>query len=246
MKKRKVIYIISLAIMISAAAGVLNMKVSIQQGIDGNLRRIEMPLYAKWIGFLARHYEYARLAREITASCRTDEEKALAILKWTNKNIRQEIPKGFSVVDDHILNIIIRGYGSEDQSQDVFTTLCSYSRLTAFWMRIESNDRNVRYPISFVKLDGKWRVFDSYRGIYLKNREGAIASIEDMIQDRSIIENAKVDNISYNGIPYKEFLYNIKPIGPRGTLRPDKQKPMRRILFAIKKMIGLEAEEKDE
>ena len=49
-------------------------------GLDGHYRLVRMPLYVKWTEFLARYYEYARLAREITSGCKTDDARALAAL----------------------------------------------------------------------------------------------------------------------------------------------------------------------
>ncbi|MCX5677975.1 MAG: transglutaminase-like domain-containing protein [Candidatus Omnitrophica bacterium] len=224
-----------LLILAAAAAAVLTIDVSIKQGVDGRVREIHMPLYAKGAEFLTRHLEYIRLAKDVTAGCSTDEQKVLAILKWTRENIK-EIPPGMPVIDDHILNIIIRGYGVQEQFQDVFTTLCAYSGVPAFWGRVYGEDRKVKYTLSFVTLDKKLRVFDAYYGKYFRNKEGKIASVEDISGDHSIVSGGDVDSIFIKGVPYKTFYYNLDQIEEQMKFRTQKQMPLRRILFEFGKI----------
>lgn len=241
MRKNKLILTGICICLILAAGMTMNMEVSIRQGINGRIREIKMPLYIKAMEFLTRHYEYQRIAKEITKGCNTEEEKVLAILKWTHENIKP-LPLGMPMVDDHILNIIIRGYGAADQSEDVFANLCSYAGIPSFYMLIRANDRKIRYPLSFVKIDGKWQVFDSYYNIYFRTKTGEIASVDDIIADKSIVRDADIAGIVIGEVPYKEFYYSLKPIGSVGTLRPDKQMPLKRIVFEIKKALGMEKE----
>lgn len=219
------------------AGAVLNMETSITQGVDGQYRKIMMPLYVKWIEFLGRHYEYSRIAKEITAGCRTEEEKALAILKWTGENIDKDMAEEMPVVDDHILNIIIRGYGTNDQFQDVFTALCVYSGIPAFWKKAYDSKHAAWIPLSFVKLGGRWRVFDAYHGMYFRNTKGEIAGAEDIAADKSIVRDESIDRLEYNGVPYKEFYYNLEPVKAPAVLRAEKQMPMNRIIYEIRRKI---------
>lgn len=223
---------------------VMNTEVFILQSVDGRIHQVRMPLYAKASEFLSRHYEYRRLAKEITSGCRTEEEKALAILAWTHKNIKP-MPSNTPVVDDHILNIIIRGYGIPGQSQDVFTNLCVYAGIPAFCMLVDSDGGRARYPLSFVRLGGKWRPFDSYYDRYFRTRTGDIASVEEIMADRSIVDNAYMADTMVGGAPYKEFYHNLKPIEDTGTLRAEKQMPPKRAIFEVKKALGIEKEELD-
>ena len=133
---------------------ILNIGTSINVGIDGHYRHIRMPLYVKWTQFLARHYEYERISKEIVKGCKTDEEKALAILKWTRESLK-DVPPGMHIYDDHILNIIIRGYAVPEQFQSVFTVLCSYAGVQAFYERAYSEGRKSKYYLSFVKIGGR-------------------------------------------------------------------------------------------
>jgi hypothetical protein len=242
--RNKRIVVLSVLLIFTAALA-LNVEVSIRQGIDGREREIRMPLYVKMTEFLARHFEYSRIAREITKGCSTDEEKVLALFNWTHENIR-EVPEGMPVVDDHILNIIIRGYGMADQSQDVFTTLCAYSHISAFWALVHDTAQRVRYPLSFVRLNGKWRVFDAYRKVYFRTRDGDIASVEDLMRDPSLVEGKGADGIEIGGVPYKELFHSLRPVREGRMLRAQKQMPCARLLFEVKKLCGATAETRDE
>lgn len=224
----------------------LNLDVSIHQGINGHYRYVHMPLYVKWTQFLARHYEYAKLAREVTHGCKTDEEKTLAILKWTKENIK-DTPPGMPMVDDHILTIIIKGYGSPRQFQDVFATLCAYAGLPAFWDEFYDKNRKAKYSISFVKIDGKWKVFDAYYDLYFRNAKGEIASIDDIIDDPSVVSGDRVDNLFIGDIPYKDFYYKLflDPIEKHMTLRSYRQMPLRRIFYEARRALRIEKEESD-
>jgi len=224
-------------IIVITAFIILNVDVSIRRGVNGTYQEVHMPLYVKWIQFLARHYEYTRIAKEITAGQKLDEEKVLALFQWTHENIRPITPD-MPRMDDHILNIIIRGYGTSEQAQDVFVNLCVYAGMPAFWQRICDKDRRVRYSLSFVKIDGKWRVFDVYFNKYFRTSDGRIASIDDLISNKALLDNAGLDDIIVGGIPYKELYYNLSQFAVPPTLRSEKQMPFKRILFELKKILN--------
>jgi hypothetical protein len=226
------------AVLFTAVSVILTMNVSITQGVNGKYREIHMPLYAKWIEFLSRHYEYSRITKEITAGRTSDKDKALAMLQWTHENIRP-VPEGMPIVDDHILNIMIRGYGNSEQAQDVFVNLCSYAGLPAFWQRFYSKNGKTRYALSFVRMDGRWRVFDAYYNKYFRLRDGTIASVNDIIADRGLLDSKGMDAIIVNGVPYKEFYDNLESFTIPSTLRSEKQMPLKRIIFEFKKLIKI-------
>jgi hypothetical protein len=237
MMKRILIWLL---VLISIFA-ILNFPATTKQGVNYELRILKIPLYIKIIEYVDRDYHYRVLTKGITANCRTEEEKVIAIFDWVAKNIHK-VPEGFDVVDDHILNIIIRRYGTANQAQDVFTALSAYAGFPSFWEDIFDKDRKAHYPLSFVKLKGSWRVFDAYYGKYFRTTSGAIASIDDILNDKSLVSGDDIDKLSYRGVPYEEFYYNLKPIGKLGTLRPEKQMLLKRVLFEAKKMLGIEVE----
>ncbi len=239
-KKLKFIFISLLSITIIGA--VLNLNTSITVGKDWQCRQIKMPLYIKWTEFLARHYEYGRMAKEITAGYDDNGKEVLALLRWTHQNIK-DVPPGMPVMDDHILYIIVRGYGVPEQFQDVFTTLCTYAGIPAFWRKIRDREHKTTYPISFVLLNGKWRVFDAYRARYFIADNGEIASVEDILKKPSLVKGDDIDHIYIDGVPYKEFFNNMGPVSRPQTLRAEKQMPLHRIVYETKRAFKLEKDD---
>lgn len=214
---------------------ILNMPVTSQQGVNYAVKTLKMPLYIKIIEFLDRDYHYKELARRICQEYRSDEDKVLAIFAWTQQNIKTNIPEGWPVIDDHVWHIIIRGYGANDQFQDVFTTLCNYAKLDAFFCRLSKNSRE-KITFSFVRLRKEWSVFDAYNGIYFKNKKGELANIKDLLSGEwqlvSITESTPFD-YQY----YKDYFKNLYSINYDDWIftRPAIQSPLRRFLYQIKR-----------
>jgi hypothetical protein len=148
--------------------------VTTQQGVDFVVHTRQMPLYIKAMEFIDRNANYGALAGRLAVGKTTNLERVLAILEWTRANVR-DVPPGLPVIDDHVWHIVIRGYGTDDQKADVFTTLAVYAGLAAYWVYLDRD--GVKLPISLVRLGSQWRVFDVANGLVLKNRAGEPASI---------------------------------------------------------------------
>lgn len=163
---------------------VLNIEVTTRQGINFHVHQIRIPLYLKALDYLDRHFNYQQLVRTITAGINEKDDKVLKALDWVHTNIRHT-PPGFPIVDDHPMNIIIRGYGVDDQFEDIFTILCYYAGAKAFYVNIKNHDGRY-FQVSFVKLRHGWSVMSAYSGIYIKNGDRA-ATIDEIMKDRSLI-----------------------------------------------------------
>jgi len=196
-------------------------------GIDGELFKKKIPFYAKVCGFLYRDWSYKDLVREIAGDEHDETNIALAILNWTHNNIMPGVPQGLKTMDDHPLNIIIRQYGAEDQSEDVFTVLCSYAGMQADWGRCYSADRKSSIILSFVKVGGRWLVFDASKDKYFMNKQGNIAGIEDCA-DGNIVLSDK------DAVAYKRYLDNVREASRQFSTRADEQMPLRRIALILK------------
>lgn len=215
MKLKKII-IISLLILITVVMA-SNMPVITKQGIDGVVIAKEIPLYVKACGFLYRDYQYKDLSRRITEDLDSDEEKIMAIYKWTTANIKDH-PSGFMIIDDHIWNTVVRRYGTADQKAEVFTTLINYAGYESFKTRLSIKDVAPRLILSFVKIDGNWRIFDIYGKIYFTKEEDLEAATP-------------------YGLTYKDYLetFDIDSYSRRVT-RADKQKVIPRMIYETKKI----------
>ena len=187
--------------------------------------------------FLLRDYWYRRLAGEITRGARGDEAKLEALLGWTRDHIRR-IPAGWPVMDDHILYIIVRGCGEEDQVADVFTCLSSYSGIPAFWGVVKpgpGSKAEERLVLSFALVQGRWTVWDVARGIVFRRKDGSPASVSELATDREF-GSLNVSRLNHQGRPYAEYLSKGLPhfFAPVFS-RAQKQMPLPRVFFEAKR-----------
>ncbi len=237
---RKIIYLTAgLTVLIFA----LNIPVITKQGIEDRVINKTIPLYLKALGFVYRHFEYKQLARDIIEGKKSDKEKVLAVFDWTRNNILK-VPKDYPVPDDHILNIIIRGYGSSDQSNDVFCNLCNYAGVRATWLMMRDKNSGTRLPVSFVKIDNKWRIFDTYQNLYFLNERNEIASLDDLVRNPDIIRS-QAKEIFIRDVPYADFLGDLKYIKELDNSRFRQQTPLGRVaeIFGSKRKTGNEIKE---
>lgn len=221
---------------------VLNTNVTTKQGINYEVRTLRIPLYLKILDFLDRHYNYVRLVELIADGAKADEERVMKIFEWTHKNIRR-VPQGMPIMDDHVWYTIVRGYGVRDQSSDVFTTLCNYAGIDAIYNKIFTKDHSSWVILSFAKVDKRWSVFDPYSGAYFKNKQGELASIEEIIRGDWVKESidAATQNPSFisgqSDIDYAVYLENLSSITGMVLRRPNIQSPLKRLQYEIKKRL---------
>lgn len=234
MRKEWLKRVVFIFLILFGIIAILNVKVTTREGINYQWQTIEIPLYLKVLDFFDRHYNYKWLVKKITDNSKQEEEKVLKIFEWTHKNIKK-VPEGYPVIDDHVWHIIVRGYGADDQSSDVFTTLCNYAGVDAFFSWVYVKDRSSRIPLSFVKVNERWNVFDPYNGVYFKNREKGLASIEDISKGDWLVEG--VDKIKKPDIDYTMYLKNLPSLKEIGLKRANIQSPINRLRYEIKKWL---------
>lgn len=223
---------ISILLLLISIAVMLNINVTTRQGINYEVRTIRMPLYLKILDFVDRHYNYKQLIKKIIKNANTDEEKTMRVFEWTYQNIRR-VPAGFPIIDDHVWYIIVRGYGVQDQLSDVFTTLCNYAGMDAFYNLVYKKNRASYIYLSFVKLNKRWSVLDPYYGVYFKNKNGEIAAVDEIKNgDWTMVNIGKLEKKESD---YKEFLDNLPTIKEIGLKRANIQSPLRRLIYQMSK-----------
>lgn len=212
----------------------LNVTVTTKQGVNYELRTIKLPLYLKLLDFFDRHYNYAHLVKNITENSKSDKDRVIALLEWTYNNIKKR-PQELTVVDDHVWHTIIRGYGAEDQFSDVFSTLCNYAGIEAFYSWIDSSELSDRMTFSFVKIKNKWYVFDPYRNIYFVDKEGGLADI-NMLKSSEGGWVASGSVAFLESLNYASYFKSMPLPGDSGLNRANIQSPLNRFFYAIKKL----------
>jgi len=230
MKSR--IFIVVLIIACLGGILLLNSQITTQKCINYKCQQIKIPLYLKLLNFFDRHFNYKLLAREITAGSESEEQKAIDIFNWVTANIRAA-PEGFPIIDDHIWNIIIRGYGASDQQNDVFSTLCNYAGLDALYLWVSTSDEKSKIPLSLVKIGGEWNVFDPFNSVYFSNQDGSLAGINDLKSDNWSAQGS----LSRRYPDYATYLPNLPRISESGLHRSNIQSPLKRLIYQIKRKI---------
>ena len=260
MKKIWIKRVIVIFIVLIGTIYIVNIPVTIRQCVNYKCRNIEMPLYLKLLDFFDRHYNYKITVKRIINDSMsvagekklTEKEKVLRIFKWTHENIKKT-PEGYPIIDDHVWHIIIRSYGEHDQFSDVFTTLCNYIGVDAFFSLLYKENitvslspslqrsnkgkifNNSYISLSFVKINERWNVFDPYNGVYFKNTAGELASIEDIMNRNWLEEN--IDITKKSDVDYNIYLKNLLPIKEMGLERANIQSPLNRLRYEIKKWV---------
>ncbi len=229
-------YLVFFIILILAASiFILNIEVTTRQGINYKVYTLKIPLYLKILDFYDRHYNYRWLAHEIIEGKTTEEERAMALFRWTIENIARQ-PPDLKTVDDHVWHIIVRGYGTHDQYSDVFTTLCNYAGIDAFFARLFNKDRTSQIPFSFVKINKSWRAFDPYNGAYFIDEDGHFASVEEIANGSWLEKNigsSKKPNLNY--ADYFTEITSINFEEAHKMSRANIQSPFNRLIYGIRK-----------
>lgn len=203
-------------------------------GINHVVHERRIPLVVKIVQFLQRDARYAHQARQIIAGVRGEEPRVLAIYGWTLTYIQPQ-PRDKDVVDDHVWNIIERGYGTSDQRADVFTTLLAYAGIPAYWSLIGSGSG--RLPVSFVLIEGRWRMFDVANAIVFRTPDGRLATVEHLAASPALIRNAASTRLE-NVEAYLAYFDGFAPPVPRPTLRPRLQMPISRLSFELNALLS--------
>ena len=200
------------------------------QGVDHKVSRITLPLYLKVLNFYDRYLNYKWLAKRITGHLDTKEDKILRLFHWTHETIKPQ-PKSLPVMDSHVWDVYVRGYGVSDNFHDLFSTLCNYIGADAFFTALYIKDSGRGIQLSFVRIKRGWVAFNPHKGFYFRNHTGDLATIEEIIdeQDLHIIKLAQIDISKAN---YEQYLVeNLPKIEERGSslLRANTQSPINRL-----------------
>lgn len=232
MKKVYLITLLTLIALISIIF-ILNVSVSTKQGVNYQVHQIRLPLYLKILDFVDRHYNYKNLVANILGDTKDENDKTIKIFNWITSHV-QKNPKKLPIIDDHPLNILIRGYAVRDQFEDIFTILCTYARMQAFTKMFNSSSGEV-YFISFVKIKRRWCPLSAFANVYpVKN--GIIASVDDILLDSKLLSPFES---SLPNFERDSFLKEIRSMDFRiWSSRVKGQSPVGRAVCIIKNAFG--------
>ena len=245
---RRKLIILSVTLLLTLAIGaILNIKVTTSQGINFRVSKIELPLYLKVLNFFDRHFNYMWLAKRITQNLDTKEEKVFKLFKWTHETIQPQ-PAKLPIMDDHVWNVYVRGYGVSDHYHDLFSTLCNYIGIPGIFLKIKAKDSGNLLDLSFVKIGNDWIVFDPYRGVYFLNKLGEWATLEEINEQNwklAKLGSIEISDSFYTHVtgeisdsfyrPYFEAMPDIEAVS---LTRTNIQSPINRLQFQLKQWIS--------
>jgi hypothetical protein len=220
-------------IAVAVLVGIAFWPTRIHVGIDYQVTEQQLPLWLKTWQFLQRDSRTQRLADSITAGIQDPGRRAQQVLQWTRQNIRPH-PEGAPVIDDHVWSIVERGYGSNDQRADVFTTLLTYAGVRSHWTLVGPPPPSL--PISLVLLEGRWRVVDVDQGIIFRNQSGEWASAEELAESPELIR-ASVTGQVPDPTAYLRYFEEFEPPRTPPVLRAELQMPGRRLAFELTQLV---------
>ena len=204
-------------------------------GVNYVVSRETLPLWRKAAEFIERDAQLRKTSQALLGGVSGNEAKVFTALAWTRTNISYA-PGDRPVIDDHIWNVIERGYGQSDQQADVFTTVLSYAGVRAYWQAIGRSPRVL--PLSYAWLDGEFRVFDVTHGIAFRTGAGSLATAADIARDHAIVVSAARQS---GVIPIDDYLsyfndYQARPAP--AVSRAELQMPARRLWLELRRAFG--------
>ena len=113
-----------------------------------------------------------KLALNIVEGQTTELGKAQALLDWVQLHVRPQTSAPTIVITDDYVNIIKRGWGYCDQMAHVFGTMATFVGLEAQQLQLFSDDGSSPHTLAMVKIEGKWRIASTWRGVIPKNSKG--------------------------------------------------------------------------
>ena len=233
--------IMTTAAVLAAAGGctVLNIPTTTRQAVDNHVISRTIPLYVKAIDFVQRHYQYRLLVARICPDQAMQVTCVGRLFDWTHANIRAT-PGDWPLVDDHVLNIVIRGHGRDWQKALVFTTLSTYAGVPAFIHRIRESGRRGDLVLSFVRLDGRWIPFDVEHHVRFADANGRLADVDMLIHDPAVVDRA-TNGILPNKLRYSDFISSrtLVPFPAPAWLHADLQRPWPRIRYELHRLVSL-------
>lgn len=236
-RRRRFVAAVSIAGVVIGLGVVAHLPVTTKQGVNYEVSTHRLPLYVKGLQFIDRDVQYQQLAAEVAGSAPSDEARLLAIFEWTRRNIRPT-PDGWPVVDDHILNIVIRGHGVRDQQADVFAMLATYAGVPAFWSRMELPSAPDSLILAFARVKERWVVLDIANGLVFRNVDGGLATAEELAAGQCV--SPELNGLKIGTSPYLHFLEQLRTPPVPKPLRAELQMLGPRLWYEAKRAVGFE------
>lgn len=152
--------------------------------------------------FFSGRQRIEKLAQSIVSGQSTELGKATALINWVQLHVRPQTSAPTTVITDDYVNIIKRGWGFCDQMAHVFATMATYVGLEATQLQLFKNDGVSPHTLAMVKIDGKWRIASTWRGVIPLNFKGEPYTLSGFINR---LEKKDAFEFAPSGITAQEF-----------------------------------------
>jgi hypothetical protein len=221
---------------LAAVIVVARWPVTTSEGVNFHVSLKKLTLFEKAVAFVDRDLEMYRMTREIAGEDGAPEQRLLRMYRWVTENI-QSVPPGIPVVDNHVLYIFVRRYGTIDQRAEALAALASYDGMPASTIGLGKDPNRRPVQLTAVQLDNRIVVFDVNNRLVFRAASGELASLADLQADPSIVEKA-AGGLLVDGTPYHQHFRSLRNVTP-SFVRMEEQRFWPRMKHEIvKRFIG--------
>ena len=195
--------------LVTAVVAIATWPVTTRSGVNYVWSSQQIPLYEKFVDFLSRDLQLRRMAHEVTAGAVNRQDKLLRIFTWVTTHIRPA-PPDVPIMDDHVLHVMIRGYGADDQIAEVFAVLAGYAGFHVRVARLEPpGHRNVFLMVALVEDSADTYVFDPRNHVVFRDEHGRFVDVNQLIRNPELIAASASGRI-VRGVPYEQYFLGVQ------------------------------------
>lgn len=212
--------------------------VETRHGLNYEWSSTTIPLYEKAVNFVSRDLQVRRILDDVIGDETDPHRRVVRLFDWVHANVRPT-PQGFPVVDDHILNILIRGYGAQDQRTEAFALLSTYAGMPATYLMEKGPDGVTDFHFALVEVEGDLFLFDVVNGIAFQDSTGELVDVERLRSDPELLGSGG-PIATTAGSAYRRVLTSDAARDPSFE-RMEMQIPWRRLRIEVGRALGFGA-----
>jgi hypothetical protein len=213
--------LIAATVLMTAVVVLARWPVATAEGVNFHVSVKRITLFEKTIAFVERDLEMRRLTREIAGPGGSPEERLMRMYEWVTANIHA-VPAGLPVVDNHVLYIFVRRYGTIDQRAEALAALASYDGMPATTIPLGKYPNRLVVQLTLVNLGDRLVLFDVNNRIVFRKLSGELATLSDVASDPSIVRRLGKD-VTVDDVPYDEHFPRLSAFNPT-FVRMEKQR----------------------
>ena len=213
--------LIAATVLVAAIVMLARWPVTTAEGIDFHVSVKRITFFEKTVAFVDRDLEMRRLTREIAGPSGTPEQRLMRMYDWVTANIHT-VPPGFPVVDNHVLYIFVRRYGTIDQRAEALAALASYDGMPATTIPLGKDPKRLLVQLTLVNLGDRLVLFDVNNNIVFRKSSGQLATLSDVESDPSIVRRLG-EGLMVDETPYDEHFQRLSAFNPT-FVRMEKQR----------------------